>query len=545
VHRGTPAERAFSVSGAAVMGRGPQAQIRVDDRHLSNRHLKIEPREGGIALEDLGSRNGTFVDGARVERAEVRAGGSFACGSLLIHVVEDDEESPPPALRGGEELAKFIPSIVKEMPSFEEPFAEIVRREGGDILPVSARPTEQELRRSRSRLAILLKVSALLSSPESIDGLLAKILDLLFQILDVSRGALLLLDANGVAQPRAVRSVTADEGPAYSRTIVRQVLETGRAGLFQDAQTDARLHDARSVAQSSIRAAMGVPLKPTTETIGVLYVDNLARPHLFAEEDLDFLMAFANQAALAIENARLHKRVEEQAVLRETMLRFFPPTTARRLAEAKNASLPTVETEVTAVFADISNFTSLSARMSPRAVVDLLNEYFPAMADVVFEYEGTLEKYIGDALLAVWGAPYAQADDADRAVHAAMEMHRVVERLNLQWAREGRPTINIHIGMATGMVAAGNIGSDRYLQYATIGDTTNIASRICGVAGEGELLVADSTHRKLRDRAVQLTPLDPVVVKGKDLPLLLHRVEWNRSRDLRETVSIPAHDHNP
>jgi adenylate cyclase len=357
---------------------------------------------------------------------------------------------------------------------------------------------------------------------------LTKILDLLFQILDVSRGAVLLLDAAGVAQPSAVRPSSSGPGPAYSRTIVRHVLTTGSAGLFRDAQTDDRIAEARSIAQASVRAAMGVPLRPKNETIGVLYVDNLAHPHLFEEEDLDFLMAFGNQAALAIENARLHRRIEEQAALRETLLRFFPPATARRLAEAKDASLPTVEAEVTAVFADISNFTRLSAAMSPRDVVDLLNEYFPAMADVVFQHEGTLEKYIGDALLAVWGAPYPHPDDADRALEAAIEMQRAVERLNQRWALLGRPTINIHIGMATGMVAAGNIGSERYLQYATIGDTTNVASRICALAGEGELYVSDSTYAKLRNTGARVTPLAPAFVKGKHEPLLLYRVERSR-----------------
>jgi adenylate cyclase len=160
----------------------------------------------------------------------------------------------------------------------------------------------------------------------------------------------------------------------------------------------------------------------------------------------------------------------------------------------------------------------------------MLNEYFPLMADAVFRHGGTLEKYIGDALMAVWGAPFATPDDVDRAMAAAVDMQREVEVLSARRASDGHPPIRIHIGMNTGPVAAGNIGSDRYLQYATIGDATNVASRACGAAGPGQIAITEATRTRLRASSWPTMPMAPVTVKGKSEPLRLHSVVWGQSR---------------
>jgi class 3 adenylate cyclase len=146
----------------------------------------------------------------------------------------------------------------------------------------------------------------------------------------------------------------------------------------------------------------------------------------------------------------------------------------------------------------------------------------------VFPYEGTLEKYIGDALLAVWGAPYPKLDDADRAVRAAIEMQWAVRRLNQEWIQQQRRPIQIHIGLNTGRVAAGNIGSEKLIQYAHIGDTTNVASRICNAAQADEIMIDQSTFSKLKNRSLPLEKVPPTKVKGKKQPLQLYRVHWER-----------------
>lgn len=148
--------------------------------------------------------------------------------------------------------------------------------------------------------------------------------------------------------------------------------------------------------------------------------------------------------------------------------------------------------------------------------------------EIVFPYEGTLEKYIGDALVAVWGSPYRTDDDAERAVRAAVAMQWAVRRLNIQRQRRNHHPLQIHIGLNTGPVASGNIGSERLIQYAHIGDTMNVASRICNTAKADEILISDSTFNQIKQHNIPVETLSPVQVKGKKDPLQLYRVLWEK-----------------
>jgi adenylate cyclase len=381
--------------------------------------------------------------------------------------------------------------------------------------------------RARDRLDVLLKVAQLLGKPSELDVLLGAAVDLVLRIMDVDRAAVLLVDeATGQLVPRVTRAARgASPGRFFSAHIVEWVRSHRAAALFADAASEAPADALASIVAQSICSSICAPLQVSDRLLGVLYVDNQSTPDRFTPEDLDFLSAFGGQVAVAIENSSLWSRVEREAALRSTLTRFFPPSTIQRISQDGGASLGVIETEVTALFADISGFTAMSSTMSPRSIVDMLNDYFPPMADAVFRHGGTLEKYIGDALMAVWGAPFATPDDVEHAVQAAVEMQCEVERLNLRRAADRHPPLRIHIGLNTGTVAAGNIGSDRYLQYATIGDATNVAARTCAVAGPGQILLTDATRARLRGRW-SVSPLPAVQVKGKEEPLLVHAVDW-------------------
>lgn len=502
LHRGRREERAIEIQGTLTIGRGSHNTLEIADDNLSRSHLRIDVVDGRAVLADLGSRNGTFVNDVRVDRRELEIGDVIRCGGQVFD------------LAGGEDAERR--SVL------------LHTRAGAVPGPVPLRvPSASMAAASQHRLEILLEVSRLLSSPEPIDAILQKILDLLFKIFEIDGAAVLLVGESGALEPRAVQSRDdAKRSLVWSHHIVEHVRRSGEAALFCDVAEDPRIVDKGSILMKSIRASMCAPLRPKQDVIGVIYVDNRRRPDRFTEGDLEFLGAFANQAAIAIENAQLYKRIEDEAVLRNNLLRFFPPATIQKLAGTKGAALEVMDVEVTALFADISGFTEMSSRMEPREVVELLNQYFPRMAKIVFDHEGTLEKYIGDALLAVWGAPFPQPDDADRAVLAAIRMQHAAEDLAEELAESGRPPIKIHIGLNSGRVAAGNIGSDHYLQYATVGDTTNIASRICSAAPAGEIWVAANTLQKLLDLSIRRQPLTPLRFKGKEEELGLYRILW-------------------
>jgi adenylate cyclase len=506
--------------GPVTIGRTPECTVCVVHKSLSRRHARLEREGGRIVLEDLGSKNGTFVGAVQVQRHELREGEIFRCGQVSFLLARSSpslsEEPMPTQVRSLQ--TRFSPTMGDLLRPHAEPGANTALK----MKPVSGEG------RANNKLQILLKVSQLLSSPGSIDEVLDRVLQLVFQILEVDRAVILLVEpASGQLRPRVARaSGELPAGPFYSQHIVDYVRKHSVAALFSDARRDPRLGSADSVLRQSICASMCVPLKPRDTVMGVLYLDNLTRANGFTQEDLEFLTAFANQAAIALDNSLLRQQLEEEAVMRTTYLRFFPPATIKKLQLARSAQLGVIETEVTILFSDISQFTSLSSTLEPRQVVDLLNEYFPVMADIVFRHEGTLEKYIGDALMAVWGAPVAHPDDVDRAVRAAVEMQRALARLNARWRTQDRPELNIHVGLNTGRVAAGNIGSEQYLQYATIGDATNVATLVCSAARPGEILLTDATLERWRERAWPVTPLPPLPEHGRQEPLTLHRVEW-------------------
>jgi adenylate cyclase len=515
-------EQVFSLpEGPVTIGRTEDCTICVMHKSLSRRHARLEHEGGRIFLTDLDSKNGTFVGGVQIQRRELREGDTFLCGQVRFLLARSSSllSADPLPTQVHSLQTQFSPNTMGDLLG---PHAEPGANTALKMKPVSGEG------RANNKLQILLKVSQLLSSPGSIDELLDRVLQLVFQILEVDRAAILLVEpTSGQLRPRVARaSGELPAGPFYSQHIVDYVRTHSVAALFADARRDPRLGSADSVLQQSICASMCVPLKPRESVLGVLYVDNLSRAHGFTQEDLEFLAAFANQAAIALDNSLLRQQLEEEAVLRTTYLRFFPPATLKKLQFARSAQLGVIETEVTILFSDISQFTELSSTLQPRQVVDLLNEYFPVMADIVFRHEGTLEKYIGDALMAVWGAPFAHLDDVDRAVRAAVEMQQALERLNARWRAKGWTEIRIHVGLDTGRVAAGNIGSEQYLQYATIGDATNIASQACAAAAPGEIVLTGATLARWRQRAWPALPLPPLPVPGREEPLLLHLVDW-------------------
>ena len=242
--------------------------------------------------------------------------------------------------------------------------------------------------------------------------------------------------------------------------------------------------------------------------------------------------AVATQLILAVTLVTWHivstmLRMTGEAVSNERLSRFFSPEVAERISTDSEVAVRAAECQVTVLFSDISGFTAMSSQMQPQEVVDLLNAYFPRMVDIVFLHGGTLEKFIGDALLAVWGAPEGRHDDADRAVAAAIQMQAELERFNAARAAEGKPPLRVHIGIASGLAAAGYIGTDRYIQYAVIGDTTNVASRICSAAGPGEILVGDGTRSRTSPARFQFEAVPPVAAKGKDQAVVVHRVRYS------------------
>jgi adenylate cyclase len=174
--------------------------------------------------------------------------------------------------------------------------------------------------------------------------------------------------------------------------------------------------------------------------------------------------------------------------------------------------------KVTIFYSDIRDFTATSERMTAEAIYDQLNEYFDAMCEVIFRYGGYVDKFIGDCIMVVFSAPAQTPDDARKAVEAALEQQRVIRELGKRWESEGKPPFTVGMGINTGSVVMGNLGSSSRMNYTVIGDDVNVAARLYNVAAGGQIIVSESTYNEVKD-FFELRELEPVTVKGKSAPL--------------------------
>lgn len=301
-------ETSFPVCETAVsVGRADDQTICLQHKSLSRNHARIEPVEGRFFVVDLESKNGTSVNGVRVHRKEIHHGDTVTFGDLdLLFFVEGRRDLPPAT----EPQPRAIRALV------HSPITRLTAE------PLLKGPEEAEAR-AQGRLRTLIEVTKLLPVFDDIDPLLRRVLDLVFQILDVDRGVILLVDDKTSAlELRASKTSKGEAGgvPIYSENIVQYVLRKSVAALFTDAKSDPRLDSARSVVLQSIRASMAVPLMGRDKVLGVLYVDNQHSSHLFSEVDLEFLLAFSSHAAVALENATLYRRLQQETEARMQLI---------------------------------------------------------------------------------------------------------------------------------------------------------------------------------------------------------------------------------
>jgi len=346
--------------------------------------------------------------------------------------------------------------------------------------------------------------------------------------MNVDRVSILLLEPTTnelVPRISKSRSGSSGAGKHVPQSIARMAVEERVAILSDNAAADERFKG-KSILIQSVRSAMCTPLMGTDQKVlGILYVDNRTATHSFADEDLEFLIAFGSLAAVGVENSQRSEQLRREALVLSNFQRYFAPNLASQIAQQEGAvQLGGTKRPVVIFFSDIRGFTPLSETMGPDEIATLLTEYFTEMVEIVFEHQGTLDKFMGDAIMALWGAPIAHEDDADRAMNCAVDQLTALEKLNVKWKNEGRPELGIGIGINFGEVFAGNIGSNRRLEYTVIGDAVNTASRLCSSAGPNEILISESFYQQLK-RPPTVEALEPVQVKGKSKRVQVYRVK--------------------
>jgi adenylate cyclase len=488
------------------IGRHPDNTIQILDRILSKEHAQIHKTpEGRFLLRDLGSLNGTYIRGERVHERILADGDEIALGSTRLLYVESQAEEQ--ALQRVTIAPGMTESHIRQR---------IAAATSRDFVPERDLADERQLRRDYEKLRIGYELGRAVGTELDLDKLLPKILDKAFELVNADRGVILLMDGRGELVPRYVKQKDGrQENIVLSRAVMAEVVTHKSAVLSSDATMDSRFSGAHSIIMQGIRSTMTVPLLMGDEMLGIMHLDSQIATNAFAEKDLQILTGIAAQAAVAIQNARLAKKIEQEAQTRAQISRLVPPNiveqvVAGELVIERGGKLQ----EVTMLYSDIRGFTAMSERTPPEQIVRMLNEYFEVMVDILFKHEGTLDKFVGDEIIGLFGAPIAKEDAAMKAVACALDMQQALSEFNRVRANEGSEPIHVGIGINTGMVVTGAIGSSKSLQYTAIGDAMNTASRLCGAAKANQIIVSEWTLAKVSGR-INAVPLEPVEVKNK------------------------------
>jgi adenylate cyclase len=526
-----------------TIGRAPDNCIVLDDPRVSRYHAHIRSEdEAAFTLVDgmvvdgqlRRSANKVYVNGdARLEQ-QLKDGDRITIGASTLRFEQTPEERTTDVRYDDKPLGhtQLLISANDVMTS--------VLRTKADASASRDRVLEA-LQRKANILTELYEMSKTLGSVFDLNAIFAKATDIIFRATPADRVVALLADksVSGDAEDVELHPVATrarDETLeaharklTIGRTITRKVMKERVALLSQDAAADEQFAGVDSIVSQGVRSTICAPMVAESGVHGALYADRLDPFSAFRPDDLELISAVASQTAIAVENARAHERLAREEVARANYGRFLPEYVVKQLLENPDSfKLGGVMQTITVLFADIRGFTRISEHASPEKIVHLLNKYFSAMTDIIFAHGGTLDKYLGDGLMALFGAPTATAKDAGNALSAAVAMQRRMLGINEELREEGFAEIGVGMGLHTGEATVGYIGSERRSEYTAIGDTVNTASRLESNAKGGQILISDATARAAHSR-YQLKSLDPITVKNRAQPVPLFEVEWQRA----------------
>ena len=517
---GPEGRRTFTLAGHNSLGRHPDNTIQVLDRIISKEHCHIDSIDGQFVLKDLGSLNGTYVNRNKVSQHVLRDNDEIMIGTTRITFHATDEK----AARQRAPKVTITPATVESQ--IQTRLAPVIEQR---FVPERLISDSHALRRDYEKLRLGYELTQAIGTELDVDRLLDKLLDRLLKIFPADRGAVLLVDETSKELiPRCVKTrkeSETEEPLIVSSTITSEVIRDNTAVLSNDATVDARFHGARSVIMQGIRSSMAVPLVHADQTFGVIILDSQVATNAFTEKDLQLFQNVANQAAMAVQNSFYAKKIERNALMRQQFERLVSPVIVEEVISGRvNIAKGGQLRQTTVLFTDIRGFTAIAESQSAQETVHMLNEYFELMVEVIFKHEGTLDKFVGDAIMALFGAPLMHEDDPLRAVRTAIEMQDVLDKYNVERVADGHPAVRMGIGINTGDVVAGYLGSSRALEYTVIGDVVNVGARLCSLAKADEIILSEATYERVKDK-ISAVPLPPTQVKGKAKPLKVYRVD--------------------
>jgi len=535
----------FVPQAVCTIGRAPDNTVVLDDPRASRYHAHIKHNDNGsytivdgavINGQLRRSANKVFINGdAQVEQL-LKNGDRVTIGASTLRFEQTPEERTTDVRYDDKPLGHTQLLI-----SANDVMSTVLRSKDEIVATPAHDKMLDTLQRKANILTALYEMSKTLGSVFDLNAIFEKATDVIFRSTPADRVVALLAEPGQSGNPEDAEltpiAMRARDNKleaharrlSIGRTITRKVMKDRVALLSQDAASDEQFAGVDSIVSQGVRSTICAPLVADTRVHGALYADRLDPFAAFKPDDLELISAVAAQTAIAVENARAHERLAREEVARANYSRFLPEYVVKQMLENPDSfKLGGVNQTITILFADIRGFTRISEHAPPEKIVSLLNRYFSAMTDIIFAHGGTLDKYLGDGLMALFGAPTATPEDASNALNAAVAMQRRVLGINMELMNEGLPEIGVGIGLHTGEVTVGYIGSERRSEYTAIGDAVNTASRLESNAKGGDILISDATAKAAHSR-YKLEPREAIMVKNRQQPVALWEVDWQRA----------------
>jgi len=537
---GSPEQTLEITQDQFILGRLPECDVYLPYLEVSRRHCQFRRLDQGKwRVEDLGSTNGTFLNQSRLQEAAVINDGDYIeLGNVTIKVQLAASQSAQSSVNQDAANGHTeVQTILRNAEELSQLWME--GNQGKD--PLS---TEHI---AHSRLQYIVEIAKGLNSAESIEAIFSQVENVIFQELHNIERLALLIDVEGSGKlelyKAAARSMHRAKQGSYSRqelselykgdwisrSICERVFQEKVAIKTKNAQADQRFSEQKSILMKGICGALAVPLWNEKKVVGVLYADarmGFDRLEPNQDQDLSFFSTIANLVASSVQRWLLTRRLQEQERIRQRLERYHSPAVVQQLitfGAMEDALLTPIEADVSVLFADIVGFTALSEKLQPEEVAELLNRFFEEMLKPLFALGGTLDKFIGDCIMAFFGAPEPQSDHADRAVKVAKAMLERLEQLNRDQILSH--PLELRIAINSGKAVVGDVGSSQRVDYTVLGGTVNLASRLEAVCRPGECVISEETYKRLQHKK-SFCPIGKSNFKGIDRAITVYRAQW-------------------
>ncbi len=546
--------------GVTHMGRADENDIVLSGDLVSRKHARITVKGDGLTVEDLGSRNGSKVNGEPLEVLRtIKAGDLLQVGENTLAIrqpstVENAATEMVDLGMGGAVkrfgrgldiasaviLAKDVrDSVVMRVLVNIAPFnASSLPFTESDLAPERVTTAEMELPADPAKdggehtprnatpiafhsLLLLYRAAEKLATATSLASFLEDVTDKVMDRVGATTAVVLLRHSSGVMVPSAVRhggKLQKGEVPV-SDAIVDAAIEKGAAIAVANVRDDSRFAERESVVLYGVDQVLCIPIGTKEPFHGVLYLNRVGVSEEPVEDLLDLCTSVAQLIDAGVQRWSPSSAAPGEERLKQALERFHPPVVVeKRLAEIKKRGgkpAQLEEKQVTIVFADLGGFTQLAAKMEPAQTTEVLNEFYERATRILFSYEGTVDKFMGDSVMALFGAPYSKGDDALRAVRAAIALR--AEWLKFTAKLPAKERCELKVGINSGKVLAGQIGGDLRLDYTAIGEPVNHAAWLCQSANPGQVLITGKTLAAIGAR-FDVTPLGERAAAGQQEP---------------------------